>query len=100
MSQAAISDAQIIAAPTSGKFQLLHQSAYSHVKAVLDSNQFYVAEVDCSQLTTQEAMHQRLKQIFNFPDYYGHNLDALADVLPDCWAIGPSEDSAWRFVRI
>jgi hypothetical protein len=97
MSQGAISEAQILAAPTDGKFHLLHQSAYNHVKTVLDSKQFHVVEVDCSQCTTRQAIHARLKQIFNFPDYYGHNLDALADVLPECWAIGPTVDSTHRF---
>lgn len=34
-----------------------------------------------SALPSKEAMHAQLMQDLHFPDYYGHNLDALADCL-------------------
>lgn len=37
--------------------------------------------LDGAQMSTKEEAHAHLKQQFNFPDYYGNNLDALWDLL-------------------
>lgn len=39
--------------------------------------------LDFSSLKTREEVHGYLKKKFGFPDYYGCNLDALADCLSD-----------------
>lgn len=39
--------------------------------------------IDCKPLSTPAAVHQALAQALSFPDYYGHNLDALYDCLTD-----------------
>ena len=33
------------------------------------------------RMTDPKTTHSYLKQRFNFPDYYGHNLDALHDLM-------------------
>ena len=39
--------------------------------------------VDLSGIKTVEDLHNELKEAFEFPDYYGGNLDALHDCLMD-----------------
>ena len=39
--------------------------------------------VDCSVVTGAAAMHRVLAQALNFPEWYGHNLDALFDCLTE-----------------
>lgn len=39
--------------------------------------------VDLSKVRTLEDLHAELKEAFEFPDYYGGNLDALHDCLTD-----------------
>ena len=39
--------------------------------------------IDCTGIENQQQMHQLLAQALSFPDYYGHNLDALMDCLTD-----------------
>lgn len=38
-------------------------------------------ELDCAQLIDRKQTHDYLKTLFEFPDYYGRNLDALYDLL-------------------
>ena len=38
-------------------------------------------ELDFNVPHTREQVHEYLKDKFDFPDYYGNNLDALYDVL-------------------
>jgi hypothetical protein len=49
----------------------------------LRAHRFAVVEVNASAWTTADAMHQDLARALDFPDYYGHNLDALNDCLRD-----------------
>lgn len=39
--------------------------------------------INCEALHTPADVHQALAQALSFPDYYGHNLDALFDCLTD-----------------
>lgn len=39
--------------------------------------------LDFSRCKDRREVHAYLKEQFDFPDYYGHNLDALRDVLED-----------------
>ena len=46
--------------------------------------------VDLSDIKTVEELHAALKEAFEFPDYYGGNLEALHDCLTDL-AAGATE---------
>lgn len=37
--------------------------------------------LDARKMATKEIAHRYLKEVFDFPDYYGNNLDALWDEL-------------------
>ncbi len=39
--------------------------------------------LNCDEMTTRVAAHAHMKAVFDFPDYYGENLDALYDCLTD-----------------
>ena len=39
--------------------------------------------LDCSQIGTKAGLHLQLTELLNLPEYYGNNLDALADCLGD-----------------
>lgn len=40
-------------------------------------------EIDCTGIENKEQLHELLARALSFPDYYGHNLDALFDCLTD-----------------
>jgi RNAse (barnase) inhibitor barstar len=42
---------------------------------------YRIVEFECSAWTTKDRMHLDLAERLSFPDYYGHNLDALSDCL-------------------
>ena len=39
--------------------------------------------IDCEKLLQKEQAHLHLAEVFDFPDYYGKNLDALFDCLTE-----------------
>ncbi|MBE6764336.1 MAG: barstar family protein [Clostridia bacterium] len=39
--------------------------------------------IDCREMTDRRAAHEYLARKLSFPEYYGHNLDALHDCLGD-----------------
>ncbi|RAG85884.1 barnase inhibitor [Streptacidiphilus pinicola] len=59
------------------------QEVFDRTVERLREQHFAVVEVDASGWTTVDAMHQDLAVALDFPDYYGHNLDALNDCLRD-----------------
>ncbi len=42
-----------------------------------------VRHIDCTQMVHRKALHTHLKEVFQFPDHYGRNLDALFDCLTE-----------------
>ena len=52
----------------------------------LRDHQYAVVVVDASHWETEEDLHQDIAQALDFPDYYGHNLDALNDCMHDVGA--------------
>lgn len=39
--------------------------------------------IDCASIPDKDALHQKLMDALEFPQWYGHNLDALMDCLTD-----------------
>jgi len=39
--------------------------------------------IDCTHIETPAVLHQQLADAFSFPEWYGHNLDALYDCLSE-----------------
>ena len=39
--------------------------------------------IDCTGAAGKQELHIRIAQALQFPDWYGHNLDALMDCLTD-----------------
>ena len=37
--------------------------------------------LDCMKMTSREVMYNYIESVMRLPDYFGHNLDALADCL-------------------
>jgi len=44
---------------------------------------YNIIEFDCTKWTDTNQIHKDLKNLLNFPDYYGENFDALNDCLSD-----------------
>ncbi len=42
-----------------------------------------IVVLDAKRMTDKETTHAYLKEVFDFPEYYGNNLDALKDCLED-----------------
>lgn len=42
-----------------------------------------VCTVDCSSITSAKELHRVLARSLDFPEWYGHNLDALYDCLTE-----------------
>src|SRR5690349_4268924 len=40
-------------------------------------------KIDCSSWQSEDDLHRSLARELDFPDYYGHNLNALNDCLSD-----------------
>ena len=39
--------------------------------------------MDCGGVATKQELHELIAESLDFPDWYGHNLDALMDCLTD-----------------
>ena len=42
-----------------------------------------VYQIDCSGITSSKELHRLLADTLSFPEWYGHNLDALYDCLTE-----------------
>ena len=50
--------------------------------------------LDGKELVNIQKTHLVLKELFDFPDYYGKNLDAFWDCITDCTSNWVNEDGA------
>jgi RNAse (barnase) inhibitor barstar len=62
----------------------------SNVEGILEkdlnwfrASDFKIIEINCSDWTNSNSIHNSLSKALSFPDYYGNNLDALNDCLSD-----------------
>ncbi|WP_327425459.1 barstar family protein [Streptomyces sp. NBC_01707] len=60
----------------------------------LEDRDFRVVRLSAGQWSTEQDMHRAIAAALQFPDYYGHNLDALNDCLGDVACYGGYDDSA------
>ncbi|MFE5491813.1 barstar family protein [Streptomyces virginiae] len=60
----------------------------------LEDRGFRVVLLAAGQWSTEQDMHRAIAAALQFPDYYGHNLDALNDCLGDVACYGGYDDSA------
>ncbi|MFF3174693.1 barstar family protein [Streptomyces sp. NPDC057900] len=59
----------------------------------LEEQGFRVVHLAAGEWTHERDMHRAFAAALRFPDYYGHNLDALNDCLGDVACYGPYDDS-------
>ncbi|MFD9100551.1 barstar family protein [Streptomyces virginiae] len=59
----------------------------------LEDRDFRIVRLAAGRWGTEEDMHRAIAAALRFPDYYGHNLDALNDCLGDVAGYGPYDDS-------
>ncbi|MFJ8393533.1 barstar family protein [Streptomyces sp. NPDC094144] len=59
----------------------------------LEENGFRVVHLAAGEWTRERDMHSAFAAALRFPDYYGHNLDALNDCLGDVACHGPYDDA-------
>lgn len=57
----------------------------------LSANGYQLVRIDASQWSTERDLHRDIAAALRFPDYYGHNLDALNDSMRDV----VSQDYGW-----
>ncbi|MBK8955139.1 MAG: barstar family protein [Saprospiraceae bacterium] len=65
---------------SSSNFYLLRDSEKFHT---LKFRNAYVVQLNGKLCTTSDDLYRQLKSHFEFPDYFGNNLDALYDCLMD-----------------
>jgi len=49
----------------------------------LRDKKYRIHRFDCATWTSEEAMHASMRSALSFPDYYGHNFDALNEVIAE-----------------
>ncbi|MEU3074254.1 barstar family protein [Streptomyces laurentii] len=59
----------------------------------LEERGFRVIRLGAGQWNTERDMHRAIAAALDFPDYYGHNLDALNDCLGDVACYGGYDDA-------
>lgn len=42
-----------------------------------------ICHIDCSNISEAKQLHRRLARFLDFPEWYGHNLDALFDCMTE-----------------
>lgn len=58
----------------------------------LEDRGFRVVRLAAGSWSTEQDLHRAVAAVLHFPDYYGHNLDALNDCLGDVACFGPYDD--------
>lgn len=56
---------------------------YTQNYSVLTSNGVYITRIHCASCSTLDDCYTVFSNAFQFPDYFGYNLDALEDMLLD-----------------
>ncbi|WP_353940168.1 barstar family protein [Streptomyces sp. HUAS MG91] len=59
----------------------------------LENRGFRVVHLEAHAWATERDMHQAFAAALQFPDYYGHNLDALNNCLGDVACFGPYDET-------
>ncbi|MFE6225383.1 barstar family protein [Microtetraspora glauca] len=59
----------------------------------LEDRGFRVIRLEAGRWNTERDMHRAIAAALHFPDYYGHNLDALNDCLGDVACYGAYDDA-------
>ena len=49
----------------------------------MESDNMKNVTIDCGGIATKQELHAHIAKMLHFPDWYGHNLDALMDCLTD-----------------
>ncbi|MEW2373901.1 barstar family protein [Streptomyces sp. NPDC006656] len=60
----------------------------------LEDRGFRVINLAAGEWASEQDMHKDVAAALQFPDYYGHNLDAFNDCLGDVACYGPYDDVA------
>jgi hypothetical protein len=66
-------------------------SVLNETTSWLDCHGYQVIHLDASHWATDDDLHRAIAPALGFPDYYGHNLDALNDCMRDV----VSQDYGW-----
>lgn len=67
------------------------QQILDDTTAWLSAHGYQVCHIDASSWSTERDLHRDFATALSFPDYYGHNLDALNDCMRDV----VSQDYGW-----
>lgn len=65
----------------------------THAVLRLEGLGFRIVRLAAGEWTTEQDMHRVIAAALHFPDYYGHNLDALNDCLGEVACYGGYDDS-------
>lgn len=57
-----------------------------------------VCHIDCSNISEAKQLHRELARFLNFPEWYGHNLDALYDCIAELPSPTRLSFSVWDHV--
>ncbi|MFE3167950.1 barstar family protein [Streptomyces sp. NPDC059224] len=69
------------------------KSLFTQAADRLEESNFRVIRLEAGQWSTEQDMHRAIAAALDFPDYYGHNLDALNDCLGDVVCYGGYDDA-------
>lgn len=54
-----------------------------------------ICHINCSDMTQAKQLHRKLARFLAFPEWYGHNLDALYDCLTELPSLTQLYLSGW-----
>lgn len=67
----------------SGIYRVADDAELDTVRDLADAARWRFVAVDTSDVTDRAGVFAALQEAFGLPDWFGHNLDALADALTD-----------------